>query len=206
MTRSHVRSEDTGFAAGWRVWRVVRTDEDGLPVLASTERDFVWWDRSARARCLPPNVHFGVSDWYRDQRRTPDHAPPASVCGCGIHAYWGRTDAFDDETLGKGTLRAVGPVELSERMIGTDSGVRAEAARIVGPIWLVGECGIARPDALGCPSVTAVDADIFSLRCAEHAPEGWPGAEPFIWSLRQQLEARYQVEVESAVKVSERLD
>jgi hypothetical protein len=128
------------------------------------------------------------------------------VCGCGIHAYWDRTDAFDDETLGRGTLRAVGQVELSERIIETESGVRAEAARIVGPIWLVGECGIARTNLSDCPSVTVVDAETFSLRCADHAQEGWPSAETFIWSLRQRLEARYQVELHSSVRVAERLD
>ncbi|MBK5267582.1 MAG: hypothetical protein JJE47_09120 [Acidimicrobiia bacterium] len=206
MARTHVRAENRGLASGWRVWRVIRDEEDGLPALASTERDFVWRDRSARARCLPPSLHFGVSEWYRDHRRTPDHAPPATVCGCGIHAYWERSDAFGDSTLGRGTLRAIGPVELSERMIATESGVRAEAARIVRPIWLVGECGITRRDLSVCGSVTAMDRDTFSLRCSDHAPPGWPDAEPAIWALQQRLEGRYQVEVHSTVKISERLD
>lgn len=109
-------------------------------------------------------------------------------------------------TLGRGTLRAVGQVELSERMIATETGVRAEAARIVGPIWLVGECGHSRGDRPDCGNVATVDVDTFVLRCADHAVAGQVEAERVIWSLCQQLESKYQVEVVSAVTSSERHD
>lgn len=204
MTRSHVRAERGGSAAGWRVWRVIRNVEDGRPALASSEREFLWHDRSVRAQCLPPSLHFGVSDWYRNQRRIPNHAAPAVVCECGIHAYWSQADAFDDFSLGRGTLRAVGAVELSERMIGTETGVRAEAARIVGPIWLAGECGVARADRSDCGTVKKISTATFAARCADHGPPDWDDADEAIWRLRQQLENRYQVEVNSSVRVAQR--
>ncbi|MDH5420992.1 MAG: hypothetical protein OEY55_04215 [Acidimicrobiia bacterium] len=206
MSRTHVRAGESARTAGWRVWRVVRTDEDQMAALASTERQFIWSDRSVRARCLPPRDHFGVSDWYRSHRKTPDHAPPAVVCGCGIHAYWAEADALDDATLGRGTLRAVGQVELSERMLETEAGVRAEAARIVGPVWLVGECGHSSGDRLDCGNVATIAVETFVLRCSEHSAAGQVDAEQVIWSLCQQLESRYQVEVVSALTSSERHD
>jgi len=204
MSRTHIRAGEQGVAAGWRVWRVVHNDADGLPALASTERQYVWEDRSVRARCLPPSDHFGASDWYRDHRRTPDHASPAIVCGCGIHAYWSEVDALADMTLGRGTLRAVGPVELTERMLETESGVRAEAARMVGPIWLMGECGVARLHLTACGNIVSMDLETFVLRCGDHATADPPNADRAIWAVRQQLEARYQVEVMSSINSSER--
>lgn len=162
-----------------------------------------------RAWCLPPSDHFGASDWYRNHRQTPEHASPSVVCGCGIHAYWTESDALGDTTLGLGTLRAVGPIELTERILETESGVRAEAARIVGPISLTGECGLARPHLAECGNIVSVDVETFVLRCAEHAKVDGSGsdglnADQTIWAVRQQLEARYQVEVKSAINSSER--
>lgn len=204
MSRTHIRAGEPGGAAGWRMWRVVHNDADGLPALASSERQFVWEDRSVRARCLPPSDHFGASDWYRDHRQTPEHASPSVVCGCGIHAYWSQSDALGDTTLGRGTLRAVGPVELTERMLETETGVRAEAARMVGPIWLMGECGLARPQLTECGNVVSMDLETFVLRCADHSRAEAPNADEAIWAVRQQLEARYQVEVQSTINSTER--
>ena len=201
MVRSHLRDESAdSLVTGWRVWRI--STDQGSALLSSTERQFLWDDRSVRARCVAPMVHLGVSDWYRQQRRRPEHAAPAVVCECGIYAYWSRDLAMADPSLGKGTLRAVGSVQLSERILETADGLRAEAARVIGPISLVGECGRTDPSEQPCGSVVVLDLDTVAMRCLRHSGAGWPSAEAGLQLIQQQLEAKYQVEVDIAVRVS----
>ena len=151
---------------------------------------------------MAPMVHLGVSDWYRQQRRRPEHAAPAVVCECGIYAYWSRDSAMTDSSLGKGTLRAVGAVQLSERLLETADGLRAEAARVLGPVSLVGECGRSDLSDQPCGSVVTLDLDTVAMRCHRHSVAGWPPAEAGLQLIRQQLESKYQVEVDIAVRVS----
>jgi hypothetical protein len=91
-------------------------------------------------------------------------------------------------------------------MLETDAGVRAEAARIVGPVWLVGECGHSSGERPNCGNVATIDVETFVLRCGEHTAAGQVDADSVIWSLCQQLESRYQIDVVSAVTSSERHD
>ena len=106
-----------------------------------------------------------------------------------------------DSSLGKGTLRGVGSVQLSERLLETADGLRAEAARVLGPVSLVGECGRADLSDEPCGSVVALDLATVAMRCLRHSVAGWPSAQAGLQLIRQQLEAKYQVEVDIAVRV-----
>lgn len=187
MSRNHIRDVPKQWESGWKLWRV-QVSRQGA-VLASVDRDCRWDDRIMRAACLPPVSHVGTRDWYRRRRQQPEHASPAPICECGISSYRSRSDAESDEILGRGSLRAVGPVELSERIINGVKEIRAEAARLIGPIDLMGECSIRHDHQVGS---VYIEPESLQIRCEPRS--GWMSAAQYMWTIANQLEARYQVE------------
>ena len=174
---------------GWRVWRI-DVAEDGA-VLAGISRKGQWDDRVLRAACEPPLDPFERRAWYRWRRLQPEHGSPSEICECGVSVYFDRADAESDMTLGAGTLRVVGPVEFGARTLVEERFARAREAHMLGPLRLVGECGMGT----NCGIPTRFDPSR-GLRCVAHDTPDSVELSDHVWAVGQQLERRYGVVVE----------
>ena len=176
---------------GWRVWRLA--EEDGSAVLGAVSRHAIWLDKEMRARCEPPADPLDRRAWYRWRRLQPEHRSPSEICECGLTAYFDRVGALSDLTLGAGTLRVIGPVEIGDVTVMDAGFVRARALRMLGPLEFVGECGMG----LDCDLPTQIDSSR-GLRCVLHTTANAFDLDQHVWGLGRQLELRYQVEAVAA--------
>jgi len=176
---------------GWRVWRL--TEEDGSAVLGAVSRSTLWLDKEMRAKCEPPADPLARRSWHRWRRLQPEHRSPSEICECGLTAYFDRPGALGDMTLGAGTLRVIGPVEIADVTVMEADYVRSRTLRMLGPLEFVGECGMG----IQCNPPTRFDPSR-GLRCPVHTTLDALDLDQHVWGLGRQLELRYQVEAIAA--------
>lgn len=129
-----------GHRVVWRHWRLVpdRLAGSDRPLLTGL-LGFPWRTATMQARCTERR-HGGTwspAAWWGEQAERHHPAVPAPGCSCGIYARvepWHRPGRM---LAGRKHPTVAGFVALSGRSIVDGTVIRAERARIVGPLALV---------------------------------------------------------------------
>lgn len=191
---------EAGHRVVWRNWRLVpdRAAGGGIPLLTGL-LGFPWRTPHMQARCTNPRgaasgLWAGTSWWGAPADRHHDLVPDPG-CTCGIYASadgWQRPPRL---MAGRRHPTVAGFVELVGRTLEKDGILRAQGARMVGPLSLVfPKRRIAGLRLRARRVVTEADRYRFVF------VESSLGESVQAWAMRTTagLERRYRVEVHAA--------